>query len=100
MVGVACCCVVPFFVLFPVLFVVFPALYCPASLCVVCCGWGSVVVELCPALPPPCVCCHSIVGLVRCLCDRTLLLWNGGGGLCWVEWRWVVLSARHNVSGV
>lgn len=32
-----------------------------------------------------CVCCHSIVGLGLCLCDRVVLLWNSGGGLCWVE---------------
>lgn len=36
-------------------------------------------------LPTVCVCCHSIVGLVLCLCDRVVSLWNGGGGLCWVE---------------
>ena len=34
-----------------------------------------------------CVCCHGIVGLVLCLCDRVVSLWNSGGGLCWVEGR-------------
>ena len=29
-----------------------------------------------------CVRCHSIVGLVLCLCDRVMSLWNSGGGLC------------------
>lgn len=28
-----------------------------------------------------CVCCHSIVGLGLCLCDRVMSLWNGGVGL-------------------
>jgi hypothetical protein len=26
-----------------------------------------------------CVCCHSIVGLGLCLCDRVVSLWNSGG---------------------
>lgn len=58
-----------------------------------------------------CVCCHSIVGLGLCLCDRVVSLWNGDVDLCvgrkgvwcllftvnflcvvlWrVEWRWCV----------
>ena len=36
---------------------------------------------------PLCVCCHSIVGLVLCLCDRVVSLWNSGDGLCWAEGR-------------
>ena len=36
-------------------------------------------------LPRLCVCCHSIVGLGLCLCDRVVSLWNSGDGLCWVE---------------
>ena len=28
------------------------------------------------------VCCHSIVGLGVCLCDRDVSLWNSGDGLC------------------
>ena len=34
-------------------------------------------------LPLLCVCCHSIVGLGLCLCDRVVSLWNGGE---WVAW--------------
>ena len=34
-----------------------------------------------------CVCCHSIVGLGVCLCDRVVSLWNSGDGLCGVERR-------------
>lgn len=37
--------------------------------------------------PPLRVCCHSIVGLGLCLCDRVVSLWNGGDGSCWVERR-------------
>ena len=42
----------------------------------------------CPAplhVTPPClrVRCHSIVGLVWCLCDRVVSLWNSGDGLVW-----------------
>lgn len=40
-----------------------------------------------------CVCCHSIVGLGLCLCDRVVSLWNSGDGLCRVEGR--VVSAVH-----
>lgn len=39
-----------------------------------------------------CVCCHSIVGLVSCLCGRVVSLWNGGGG-------WVVFI-RYPCCGV
>ena len=46
-----------------------------------------------PTPPSFCVCCHSIVGLGLCLCDRVMLLRNGGGGLCWVEGR--VVPAVH-----
>ena len=37
--------------------------------------------------PLPRVLCHSIVGLVPCLCDSVVSLWNSGDGLCWVEGR-------------
>ena len=30
-----------------------------------------------------CVCCHSIVGLGLCVCDRVVSLWGSGDGLCW-----------------
>lgn len=60
-----------------------------ACLAVWCVWWRS---EACPTpfriVQPPfslCVCCHSIVGLGLCLCDRVVSLWNSGGGLCWVE---------------
>lgn len=58
-------------------------LWCP------CVRWGLVsciVLFLlhCPTLR--CVCCHSIVGLVPCVCGRVVSLWNGGDGL------WVVTS--------
>ena len=29
-----------------------------------------------------CVCCHSIVDLVVCFCDRVALLWDSGDGSC------------------
>lgn len=47
------------------------------------CAWSHC--ERCiPFLPAPlfCVCCHSIVGLGLCLCDRVVSLWNSGDGLC------------------
>lgn len=34
-----------------------------------------------------CVCCHCIVGLGLCLCDRVMSLWNSGDGVCGVEGR-------------
>ena len=37
--------------------------------------------------PLPRVLCHSIVGLVPCLCDSVVSLWISGYGLCWVEGR-------------
>lgn len=43
-----------------------------------------------------CVPCHSIVGLVLCLCGRVVLLRNSGGGLCWVEGR--VVSTVYTSS--
>ena len=65
-----------------------------------CGGGGLLRVELCPALlsylPRLCVCCHSIVGLVPCVCDMVASLWNGGDSLCvgrkgvWVVWCGVV----------
>ena len=45
--------------------------------CVVVCGGGTVSRFILLFLS--CVCCHSIVGLVRCFCDRVVSLWNGGG---------------------
>lgn len=50
------------------------------------CG-GGIVPRFPLLLPTVCVPCHSIVGLVLCLCDRVVLLWNSGDGLCWVEGR-------------
>lgn len=47
-----------------------------------------------------CVCCHSIVGLVLCFCDRVVSLWNGGVGLCWVEGRAVCTVYTSSVCGV
>ena len=44
-------------------------LYCPTPSCIVQSPFSF------------CACCHSIVGLVLCLCDRVVSLWNGGGGL-------------------
>ena len=46
-----------------------------------------------------CVCCHSIVGLGSCLCDRVMSLWNSGGGLCWVEGRGCLPSTHHPCCG-
>ena len=40
-----------------------------------------------------CVCCHSIVGLGLCLCDRVVSLWNNGDDLCGAEGR--VVSTVH-----
>lgn len=61
------------------LHIVRPLLYCSCSssvlCCRVCCGWGSVVGELCFVLLFSfCVCCHSIVGLWLCLCGRVVSL--------------------------
>ena len=68
-----------------------------ACLAVWCVWWRS---GACPTpsriVQPPfslCVCCHSIVGLVWCLCDRVVSLWNSGDGLCGVEGR-VVSTVR------
>ena len=48
--------------------------------------WHVVLSPLSLACPTPhCVCCHSIVGLVWCLCDRVVSLWDSGDGLC-VGW--------------
>lgn len=44
-----------------------------------------------------CVLCHSIVGLVLCLCDRVASLWNSGDGLCWVEGRVVCVCGDDSV---
>ena len=44
-------------------------------------------------LPTVYVLCHSIVGLVLCLCDRVVSLWNRGDGLCGAEGR--VVSTVH-----
>lgn len=47
------------------------------------CGGGTVSRSV--LLFRLCVCCHSIVGLGWCLCDRVVSLRDGGGGLC-VGW--------------
>lgn len=44
-----------------------------------------------------CVRCHSIVGLVLCLCDRVVSLWNGGVDLCWAERRVVSIVYTSSV---
>lgn len=54
-----------------------PLLSCVAVFVV--CGGGTV--SRSALLFPLCVCCHSIVGLVLCLCDRAVSLWNGGGAM-------------------
>lgn len=42
--------------------------------------------ELRLTIPSPlCVRCHSLVGLVLCLCDRVVSLWNSGGDLSGAE---------------
>lgn len=59
----------------------------------VCCGVpclcvGPVLLALSLFLfHPPCVCCHSIAGVVVCLSDGVVSLRDGGVGLCWVEGR-------------
>ena len=55
----------------------------------------SYSLSYCPV--PLCVLCYSIVGLVLCLCDRVVSLWNGGDGLCWVEGR-VVSTVYRSLS--
>lgn len=72
-------CVVPVFGLgSPLHIILVPfALSCPLVYC-------------CALFFPPstaCVLCHSIVGLVLCLCDRVVSLWNSGNGLCGLEGR-------------
>nr|DAO87850.1 MAG TPA: hypothetical protein [Caudoviricetes sp.] len=50
---------------------------------------------LCSFLSPfrLCVRCHSIVGLVSCLCDRVVSLWNSGDGVwCVVCGLWFISS--------
>ena len=42
-----------------------------------------------------CVCCHSIVGLVLCLCDRVVSLWNRCDGLVGRKGEWCLLSTLH-----
>lgn len=61
-------------------------------------GTCIVLLPLVSFSPPPlsCVCCHSIVGLVLCLCGRVVSLWNSGDGLCWVEGR--VVSTVYTLS--
>lgn len=45
--------------------------------------WAVCGTVSCSILPHSlhCVRCYSIVGLVSCLCDRVVSLWNSGGGL-------------------
>lgn len=105
-VGVPSCRPVPLVLsCFPFCVVLFPLLLCVVGgevrwcVCAVvsCCG-GACGVSLHGCLSPPsiCVCCHSIVGLGLCLCDRVVSLWNSGDGLCGVEGRWVcLLSTVH-----
>ena len=89
-------------------------LCCPRTLHgvprVVCCGgevrwcvWWCVwwtMFPFCYSLssfhPSSCVCCHSIVGLVWCLCDTVVSLWNSGDGSCWG--RRAVGAARRDGS--
>ena len=66
--------------------------------CVMCVMNGGCVVRgawyrvpFCSSSSLHCVCCYSIVGLVVCLCDRVVLLWNGGG------WFMRCLSTTHVV---
>ena len=54
---------------------------------ILCCSTPSCIVQSPFSL---CVCCHSIVGLGLCLCDRVVSLWNGGVGLCRCGMAWGV----------
>ena len=80
-------CIVPLPFTLSVPFVLFPFFFCLVLLCLLWvgkCGGGTV--PRFPLLFPTVrVCCHSIVGLGLCLCDRVVSLWNSGGGVCWVE---------------
>ena len=112
MAGVVCCCVVPLPCVVPRLLCGVPCLRirsgtpcCPVPLCVAfprvvlptfslcCCVVCAVCVVSLWALyffPSPfrlCVCCHSIVGLGLCLCDRVMSLWNSGDGVWGAEGR-------------
>lgn len=98
----------------PVLCVVSPSRECrpPFRVCWVALLNGGVVCAVMPCLwigsgalhcPAPsrivespfslCICCHSIVGLGVCLCDRVVSLWNSGDGLRGSEGR--VVSTVH-----
>ena len=48
-------------------------------------------------VPLVCVCCHSIVDLGVCLCDRVASLWNGGGVMVCVV-SYLVLSVFSSSS--
>lgn len=59
----------------------------PRTVCGVCYEWRGVagVVSLSSVpLPCLCVCCHGIVGLGWCLCDRVVLFveWGDDCGVC------------------
>lgn len=67
-------CVVPVFGLGP------PLSHCSRLSCIV--SPLLHCLSYLPLLPSTAyVRCHSIVGLVLCLCDRVLSLWNSGDGL-------------------
>ena len=100
-------CLVPLALSVPlVLFLFLFCLVLPCLLWVGKCGgvrwWNCVLfcsVLSCPALLfCLCVCCHSIVGLGWCFCDRVVSLWNSGDGLCWVEGRVVCVMAVRVLS--
>lgn len=59
------------------------------------CGgvWWCLIANGCTLLFPSCVHCHGIVGLVWCVCDRVVSLWNSGDGLC-VAVRGLVVCLR------
>ena len=82
-------CIVPLPFTLSVPFVSFPFLFCLVLLCLLWVGkcGGGTVPRFPLLLPTVCVLCHGIVGLVLCLCGRVVSLWNGGGGLGWVEGR-------------
>ena len=91
-------CLVPLCVAFPRV-VLSVLLLCVVVLCVengrvVCVVCGLVVNVVFPSFfLLPCVRCYSIVGLVLCLCDRVVSLWNSGDGLCGWKGVWCLLFA-------
>lgn len=99
MAGVVGCVLSPCLVLSPVFFAVFPVLELDPAPRIV--RFSLRRILSCRAARfRLCVCCHSIVGLRLCLCDRVVSLWNSGDGLCGRKGVWCLLSTVNSLCVV